>query len=118
MTDETHAFAQRLSALLDVEKQLLLSGQLEALADLGAQKTALIGQMSRDAGLVGAAQRAVLRRRAQENGQLYAAALKGIRRANARLRDVKSVLSELKTYSGRGTIRSDGMGGPSVSFKA
>ncbi len=118
MTDDTPLFVERLAALLDVEKQLLLSGQLDALDDLGAQKSALIDQMSRNADLVSAAQGAVLQRRAIENGKLYEAALKGIRRATARLQDVKSVLSELKTYSGRGTIRSDGTGGPSVSFKA
>jgi flagellar biosynthesis/type III secretory pathway chaperone len=118
MMHESSTIWDQLSSLLDVEKQLLLSGQLDALGDLGAQKSALIEQMSRGEIPVNAAQSSVLRRRAQENGQLYEAALKGIRRANARLHDVKSVLSELKTYSGRGTIRSDGVGGPSMSFKA
>lgn len=118
MTQETSAILDQLSALLDVEKGLLLSGQLDALDDLGAQKSALIEQMRHSDIPLTAVQSAILRRRAQENGQLYEAALKGIRRANTRLRDVKSVLRELKTYSGRGTIRSDGISGPSISFKA
>ena len=118
MTHEPSTILNKLSALLEAEKQLLLSGQLDRLSDLEAQKSALIAQMSAENWPVDKAQTAVLRRRAQENGQLYEAALKGIKRANARLHDVKSVLSELKTYSGRGTIRSDGVNAPSVSLKA
>jgi flagellar biosynthesis/type III secretory pathway chaperone len=114
----THDILDQIGALLDAEKQLLLSGQLDALEGLGAQKSALMEQMQRSEMPPNAAQSAALRRRAHENGQLYEAALRGIRRANTRLHDVKSVLSELKTYSGRGTIRSDGIGGPSVSIKA
>jgi len=118
MTHETSVILDQIGALLDVEKQLLLSGQLDALDDLGAQKSALLEQIQHSDIPPNAAQSAALRRRAHENGQLYEAALRGIRRANTRLHDVKSVLSELKTYSGRGTIRSDGVGGPSVSIKA
>jgi len=118
MTQEARVILDQLNALLDAEKQLLLRGQLDGLSDLEVKKSALIAQMNTAGWPADRTKTAVLKRRAQENGQLYEAALKGMRRANARLHDVRSVLRELKTYSGRGTIRSDGVGAPSVSFKA
>jgi len=71
MTQEPSTILNKLSALLEAEKQLLLSGQLDRLSDLEAQKNALIAQMSAENWPVDKAQTAVLRRRAQENGQLY-----------------------------------------------
>ncbi|MFV0512262.1 MAG: flagellar biosynthesis protein FlgN [Jhaorihella sp.] len=94
-----------LDDLLDRERQALVAGELDELADLMAEKEALIGEIGvpdprAQAGLNR------LRDKVHRNHALLNSALEGIRAVAGRLADLRQVRRGLETYdrSGRKTV--------------
>ncbi|MGB8814322.1 MAG: hypothetical protein WCC57_14180 [Paracoccaceae bacterium] len=88
-----------LERLLDGMHRAVLSGDLEALAPMGSEVEAMLGAMSplSDQDL---AER--LRRKAERNAACLKAAARGVRAAQRRVAEIKTVKLGLVTYDGRG----------------
>jgi len=103
------AVIDRLDSLLDVERAALLKGDIDAMADIVERKERLIDALG---GMTAAAEPAVgvLERKAARNQVLMDGALKGIRRAAARMAAFRRIRRSLETYdrTGRKTEIRDG----------
>jgi flagellar biosynthesis/type III secretory pathway chaperone len=94
--------ANALSELLDRERMLLLSGDLEGLARLAPCKTELIENLP--GANAGQLELNRLRSKAEHNRNLLASAAKGIRSATRRL-EVLKASARFSTYDQHGTRR-------------
>ena len=105
-----------LAALMDRERQLLLSGDLAALARLVPEKTRLAAALPR----AGADRDAVeaLSRSAHRNARLLSAALSGIQSAQLRLSAARETPPNLKTYDRGGRRQTLGSAGIRHDHKA
>ncbi len=89
-----------LERVLDQERQMLLSGNIEALAQLAPHKERLLTQLP----TARAEQTVVekLRQKADRNQELLRATAKGIRAVTRRLEILRRQKSELRTYDAGG----------------
>lgn len=87
-----------LDDLLDTERQAILDGNLENVADLITHKEALIEQLA-DIDVIEATHVTAIQTKLSRNHMLLDGALQGIRRAAARLAAVRKVRRSLETYS-------------------
>ena len=104
-------------SLLEHERNLLVRGELDALAGLEMEKRDLIAALPAQ-GTPNAPTLARLKQQAAVNAEIYQAALDGLMHARHRIEEVRSVLSEMKTYSGDGTVTSESTVQPVISRKA
>ena len=88
---------EALDRLLDHEKQLILSGRIEALAQISAEKDRLMARLGQSPS--GAEALDQLRRKADRNQQLLMAVAKGIRTVSRRLEALKAQQSGRARFS-------------------
>ncbi|MBT2132266.1 flagellar biosynthesis protein FlgN [Aliiroseovarius lamellibrachiae] len=91
---------EALRALLDQERQLLLTGKIEALTKIAPEKERLLSHLAGstdDAGLLDQ-----LRRKADRNQELLVAVSKGIRAVSRRLELLRTQKTQLRTYDSVG----------------
>ncbi|MCB1364734.1 MAG: flagellar biosynthesis protein FlgN [Rhodobacteraceae bacterium] len=105
MTRQTAKLFEALDELLDRERQALVAGELNVLADLMVRKETLM----RDIGAAGVGEQAGLNRlrdKVNRNHALLNGALEGIRAVAGRMADLRQVRRGLETYdsSGRKTL--------------
>ncbi len=89
-----------LRAVLDQERQLLLTGKIESLVKIAPEKERLLGQLAGstdDTGLLDQ-----LRRKADRNQELLVAVSKGIRAVSRRLETLRTQKTQLRTYDAGG----------------
>jgi len=89
-----------LEDLLERERRLILTGDLDPLARLAPEKSRLLERMARAGGTAQAFER--LRRKTERNQDLLLAAARGIRSAAARLTSPNPVQAPLRTYDRSG----------------
>lgn len=94
------AIPDALDALLDKEREILLSGQIEALPRLAPQKEKLLSQLPSTK--VTSQQMEALRMKVDRNQELMVAASKGIRAVSRRLEALRTQKSQLRTYDAGG----------------
>ncbi|WP_424943776.1 flagellar biosynthesis protein FlgN [Aliiroseovarius crassostreae] len=94
------AIPDALDALLDKEREILLSGQIEALPRLAPQKEKLLNQLP--SAKATSQQVEALRRKADRNQELLVAVSKGIRAVSRRLEALRSQKTQLRTYDAGG----------------
>lgn len=94
------SISDALDRVLDQERQILLSGNIKALAQLAPHKERLFTQLS----AAGPDPRVLenLRKKADRNQELLRAAAKGIRAVTRRLEMLRNQKSELRTYTAGG----------------
>ncbi|MEO9781672.1 MAG: flagellar biosynthesis protein FlgN [Sedimentitalea sp.] len=102
MTDETHQdLIDELDVLLDRERDALLEGKLEQIAELMSTKEKLIDKIN----ALDPEERLVLKmvhQKVTRNQALLNSALDGIRAVATRMADLRRVRSGLETYDRRG----------------
>ena len=91
--------ARAIEALLDREREALITGRLDGLEALHRDKTRLLARAG-EIGDTAAARR--VRDKAERNQALLAAAADGLRSARTRVANIRSGLSDLSTYSADG----------------
>lgn len=97
MADKTlHPNMRALSALLDRERQALLSGDLNVLTNLTAEKEVLLKKLGSLAS--GSSQLANLRKKVERNQVLLAGAIEGIRDVSERIKLLRKAQRSLETY--------------------
>lgn len=97
-----HDYIAQLDDVLDRERAALLYAQYDKLAPLLAIKQQLLTEL---AGILPArSELARLKVRMQSNLDLTSAALRGIKAANDRIRDLKAVRNGLTTYDQSGQV--------------
>ncbi|SFR00620.1 hypothetical protein [Poseidonocella sedimentorum] len=100
MTDATNDILSDLDALLKTERDALLSGNLDAIARITEEKTALIEAL-------GAAEPEPeeldeIRAKVRRNQDMLASSLKGIRAVAERMSELRRVRKEMTTYDANG----------------
>lgn len=88
---------ERLISVLDEEREALTKGDFGALADLVDYKSLLEDRIA--SGALNEKQLASVRKKASENQNLFAAAIKGFNTARVRLDAMEDVRVGLSTYS-------------------
>jgi flagellar biosynthesis/type III secretory pathway chaperone len=102
-----------IESLLGAERNALLTGDFDALADLAERKEALIGQLAKtDAG---APTLRRLRARAERNAALLEASMRGLRGISRRLSEIRRANGPLQTYGQDGAQQT--LGAPTGSFE-
>jgi len=91
-----------LTALLAAEAEAVRHGALSELAALASRKAELVGALPAAAG---AGDLCRIRAAAEANGQLLAAALRGVEAARARLAAIRRAGTRLETYDRAGRAR-------------
>ncbi|WP_421702004.1 hypothetical protein [Aliiroseovarius sp.] len=86
-----------LERLLDQERQLILSGRIEALAQISAEKERLLARLGQSHGGVHALDH--LRQKADRNQQLLMAVARGVRTVSRRLDALKAQQSGRARFS-------------------
>ena len=90
------AAADALEDHLDHERKMILSGQIESLLRVTAEKERLLGRLPRAGDNDEVIQR--LRRKAERNQQLLLAAARGMKSAARRIDSLRKVETGLRTY--------------------
>lgn len=107
----------RLLDLMEEERSLLMSGDIEALADLEPRKTAMLEAFSAEDHL-DENRLATLQTKLHRNQALLDAARKGLNAAGARLRDIRKAMLQLDTYTRNGDIRNLQQARPKIERRA
>lgn len=102
---------QRLADLLNQERELLLSGALDAVVALTPEKEALMTALREGAPQPSDGLTALVAR-AERNGALFEAALAGLRSASERLTELKRLRSGFETYDEAGHRQQHAQGRP------
>lgn len=90
----------RLEALIQSEREALMSGDLERIAEILAQKEPLISELLSEP--LAAEKIAPIRRDLKRNQELFDHALSGIRAVADRLADLNKARAGLETYDAQG----------------
>ncbi|SFS19178.1 flagellar protein FlgN [Yoonia litorea] len=107
---------EKLHGLLDEERLLLRSGQIDQLADIARQKETLMLKLP--GSRMGRAEAMKLSDALQRNQTLLAAAISGVQAARQRLKVLRSVHEGLTTYDGNGRLATRGQKTGTVEKKA
>ena len=113
----TDTALQRLFALLEREKSLLMKGEIEAVADQAPRKEALVEEL-RAAGPLSDGDLARLREAANRNSALLEASREGFKAALARLREIRKAMLQLDTYGRDGNLTNLREAAPRVEKRA
>lgn len=101
MASDHNELIRKLDALLDVERQKLLEGDLEALADIVDEKEALIDALNKIE-FESNEEVAPVNDKVQRNQALLEQALNGIRSVARRLADIRQNRKAFDTYDRQG----------------
>lgn len=101
MANEQDDLIRKLDALLDVERDALISGQLEMLAEIVEEKEALIDALNA-VEVENSESLAPVNTKVQRNQALLENALDGIRAVSKRLAELREVRRAFDTYDRRG----------------
>ena len=101
MANDQNALIRKLDALLDVERDALISGQLEMLGEIVEEKEALIEELNA-AEIANSDALAPVNTKVQRNQALLENALDGIRAVSKRLAELREVRRAFDTYDRRG----------------
>ena len=99
----TDTALQKLFALLEREKSLLMKGEIEAVAQQVEQKEALVEEL-REAGPLPDSDLSRLRDMANRNAALLEASREGLKAAVSRLREIRKAMLQLDTYGRDGNM--------------
>ncbi|KAJ03561.1 flagellar biosynthesis protein FlgN [Sulfitobacter mediterraneus] len=91
-----------LSALLDAEREALIGGDLESLADMYSTKEALIGSVNQNPEKHDLKSLEALDRKVRRNQLLLDGALEGIREVARRMAALRETKGSLETYGADG----------------
>ncbi len=106
-----------LQTLLATERDHLVQGHLEKVADLTSDKETLIRLLDDTADL-DHEQLAGLRQEAARNQRLLESSLKGLRSARTRLEEIRKVATQLDTYTSGGKIQNLREAAPKLERRA
>ena len=98
---------ERIDEQLDLERQEILLGNLEAIEPMIAEREAMVAELEnnlsrKDVSSIGEIEN--LQCKARRNAKLIRAAIEGIASANKRVAEIEAAHSRLSTYSAEGTI--------------
>ena len=98
---------ERIDEQLDLERQEILLGNLEAIEPMIAEREAMVAELEnnlsrKDVSSIGEIEN--LQSKARRNAKLIRAAIEGIASANKRVAEIEAAHSRLSTYSAEGTI--------------
>lgn len=101
MTTEHETLIRKLDALLDVERQALLDGNLQALADIVDDKEQLIDALNK-AEMNSNEELSPINDKVERNQMLLEQALNGIRSVARKLADIRQAKRTFDTYDRQG----------------
>lgn len=106
MLFDFHSAAQALEDLLDRERQLILDGKIAEVGRSANHKAHLLARLSgsQDVTLLGQ-----IRRKAERNQALLAAAARGLMAARSRIGRIAAEPAPMRTYGADGSARSLGV---------
>ena len=98
---------ERIDEQLDLERQEILLGNLEAIEPMIAEREVMVAELEntlsrKDVSSIGEIEN--LQSKARRNAKLIRAAIEGIASANKRVAEIEAAHSKLSTYSAEGTI--------------
>ena len=114
------SLAEKIDTQLDLERRLILQGQLEKLEPMIAERERMVADLAESAVADEAQIKEIelLQVKARRNAGLIKAAIEGIRAANERVAEIEAAHSKLSTYSAAGQVSNVACTKASVSKKA
>lgn len=113
-----HGISKDLIDLLDNEREILLSGELEKLEDISISKQMLREKLEGNINHLTETELSKIKDRCVLNDRLLKASLDGLGAVKARLAAISDVQNQLTTYGGNGKINRDTTNANSVERRA